>query len=112
MNTGWRRMTDNGRPPPPRSSTVGGGTCTNDWTAERHQREAREHDESAEERRPEQIHGAPRGLGAEEAADHASRQHERDRLRLVRGRGHLGRREAILQPDGVVDAHHARSQRR
>ncbi len=61
MNTGCRRITASGRPPPERSSNVGRGNVNERLHGERDQRITGEHDETAEERRGEEIHRPARG---------------------------------------------------
>ncbi len=62
MNTGCRTIAASGRPPPARSAADGGGTCTPRLHGHRHQRDRREHQERAQERRAEQVLGRARRL--------------------------------------------------
>ena len=50
--------------------------------------------------------------GPMKPADDAAGQHQRNRFRRERELGHFGRREPVLQADGVVDADDAGGERR
>ena len=104
MNTGCRTIVDSGRPAPERSSTVGRGTCTSDWTA------------SATTAYAASTTNPPRnGVAKRSAARRTDSGPTKPPTMppastseiargLSAGADDLGRREAILQSERVVHA--------
>jgi hypothetical protein len=104
MKTGWRAISASGRPPPCCSDWLCGGKRRLAAISHGDQREADQRGIRGEVLRLRQVARDLADGRADEAADDAAGQRQRDGAALPVGRRHFRRGEAQVLAEGLVDA--------